>query len=48
MSVPALVFWVVIFFMYDRFAAYEEDSIIDVIGDECRDYQKRVRRWGLF
>jgi protein-S-isoprenylcysteine O-methyltransferase Ste14 len=48
MSVPALVFWIVIFFIYNRLAAYEEDSLIDLIGDEYGDYQKKVKRWGLF
>jgi protein-S-isoprenylcysteine O-methyltransferase Ste14 len=48
LSVPALLIWIVIFFMYDRFAAYEENSLIDSIGVEYRDYRKRVRRWGLF
>jgi protein-S-isoprenylcysteine O-methyltransferase Ste14 len=48
MSVAALVFWIVIFFIYNRLAAYEEDSLIDLIGDEYGDYQKKVKRWGLF
>jgi protein-S-isoprenylcysteine O-methyltransferase Ste14 len=46
-SVPAFVFWIVIFFIYNLFAAFEENSLIENLGDEYREYQKRVRRWIL-
>lgn len=48
LSIPALIVWVIIFFAYNLFAAYEENSLLEVIGDEYRQYQRKVRRWGLF
>lgn len=34
-----------IFFVYDRFAAYEEAKIIEKMGQGYLDYQRRVHRW---
>ena len=35
------------FIIYDRFAAFEEKELIDVLGDTYLNYMKKVRRWGL-
>lgn len=48
LSVMALLVGILIFFAYNLFAAYEEESLIQVLGDEYRQYQRNVRRWGLF
>lgn len=47
LSVSALVVWLVIFFFYNRFAEYEERSLISLLGIEYERYLKKVRRWGL-
>ena len=48
MSMLAFGIWLVTFLVYNRFAAYEENSLINVLGDDYRNYQQKVRRWGLF
>jgi len=48
LSVPALLVWVVIFLEYNRFAAFEEESLLEVMGDEYKQYQSKVRRWAIF
>jgi protein-S-isoprenylcysteine O-methyltransferase Ste14 len=37
--------WVVFFIFYDRMAAYEERSLIQILGEEYVAYQKRVAKW---
>jgi protein-S-isoprenylcysteine O-methyltransferase Ste14 len=48
LSIPALLVWVIIFIIYNKFAAYEEKSLIEVLGNEYNSYQKKVKRWGIF
>ena len=48
LSIPALLVWVVIFIAYNRFAAFEEESLLEVLGDEYKQYQSKVRRWAIF
>ncbi len=48
LSIPALIVWAVIFAAYNQFAAYEEDSLLENLGDEYRSYQRRVKRWAVF
>jgi protein-S-isoprenylcysteine O-methyltransferase Ste14 len=31
--------------LYDRFTAYEEEMLIESLGEEYREYQKRVHKW---
>jgi hypothetical protein len=38
MSVLALVFWLAIFFMYNRFAAYEENSLLSLLGARAQKH----------
>ena len=48
LSIPALLVWVIIFIIYNKFAAYEENSLLEVLGDEYRGYQDKVKRWVIF
>jgi protein-S-isoprenylcysteine O-methyltransferase Ste14 len=48
LSIPAFIVFLIIFGAYDRFALYEEVSLIEVLGEDYRDYMKKVKRWGLF
>jgi len=48
LSLPALIVWAVIFFAYNQFAAYEEESLQANLGDEYRSYQRKVKRWAIF
>ena len=48
LSIPALLIWVVIFSAYNWFAAYEENSLLDILGEEYGSYMGRVSCWGLF
>ena len=48
LSILALLVWVIIFILYNQFAAYEENSLIEVLGDEYKSYQDKVKRWGVF
>ena len=48
LSIPALLFWVLIFLAYNNFAFFEEESLIKNIGDESRNYMRQVRRWVVF
>jgi len=48
LSIPALLLWLVLFIAYNQFAVYEENSLVDILEDEYRDYMKKVKRWALF
>ncbi len=47
LSIPALLLLTVIFVANNRFAEYEEDSLVQELGDEYRRYLTKVKRWGL-
>jgi protein-S-isoprenylcysteine O-methyltransferase Ste14 len=47
LSIPALLFWVLIFLAYNQFAAFEEESLIRNLGDDYHAYMSRVKRWGI-
>ena len=44
-SLVSIVIWIAFFIFYDRMAAYEEKSLIEIIGEEYTAYQKRVSKW---
>jgi protein-S-isoprenylcysteine O-methyltransferase Ste14 len=44
-SLVSIGIWVAFFVFYDRIAAYEEKSLIEVLGEPYIAYQKRVAKW---
>jgi len=47
LSIPALLLMMAIFVANDKFAEYEEDSLVQELGDEYKTYLSKVKRWGL-
>ena len=45
LSLLSIGIWIAFFMFYDRMATYEEKSIIQILGEEYVDYQKRVAKW---
>jgi protein-S-isoprenylcysteine O-methyltransferase Ste14 len=48
LSAFALVVWLVVFIIYDRLAAYEENDLEVRLGDKYAKYKSKVKRWLLF
>lgn len=46
-SLLSLAIWILIFLIYDRATAYEEDDLIRIFGDEYLNYRKQVPKWFL-
>jgi protein-S-isoprenylcysteine O-methyltransferase Ste14 len=44
-SLVSIGIWVAFFVFYDRMAAYEEKSLIEILGESYISYQKRVAKW---
>jgi protein-S-isoprenylcysteine O-methyltransferase Ste14 len=44
-SLVSLVIWIGFFIFYDRMAAYEEKSLIEILGEPYIAYQRRVSKW---
>ncbi|MCW4032390.1 MAG: isoprenylcysteine carboxylmethyltransferase family protein [Candidatus Bathyarchaeota archaeon] len=44
-SLLSLVIWILIFFIYDRATAYEEDDLIRIFDDKYLKYKKQVSKW---
>jgi len=44
-SVSAFLISVALFILYDRFTAYEEEMLVEALGEEYREYQRRVHKW---
>jgi len=44
-SLVSIGIWIVFFIFYDRMAAYEEQSLIEILGESYTIYQKRVSKW---
>ncbi len=44
-SLASFVIWMAFFVFYDRMAAYEEEDLVRVIGDDYIEYQRRVPKW---
>ena len=47
LSLPALLLLAVVFVANNKFAEYEENSLVQELGDEYKRYLTKVRRWGL-
>ncbi len=47
LSIPALLLLAVIFVANNKFAEYEENSLVQEQGDEYKRYLTKVKRWGL-
>ncbi len=46
-SIPALMLMIAIFFANNKFAEYEENSLVQELGDDYKRYLTKVKRWGL-
>jgi protein-S-isoprenylcysteine O-methyltransferase Ste14 len=44
-SLVSIGIWIVFFVVYDRMAAFEEQSLVGILGEEYVAYQKRVPKW---
>ncbi|MCK4478159.1 isoprenylcysteine carboxylmethyltransferase family protein [Candidatus Bathyarchaeota archaeon] len=45
LSIISLGLWIIVFFLYDRMATYEENDLIRMFGDTYRNYQRKVPKW---
>lgn len=45
LSVLSLAIWVALFMFLDRMAAYEEQDLKRILGQQYVDYQKKVPKW---
>jgi protein-S-isoprenylcysteine O-methyltransferase Ste14 len=44
-SLVSIGLWIAFFIFYDRMATYEEQSLIELLGEPYTAYQKRVSKW---
>lgn len=44
-SIVSLAVWIAFFVFYDRMATYEENSLLEILGEEYAAYKKRVSKW---
>lgn len=44
-SLLSTAIWIAFFIVYDRMATYEEESLMEILGEQYVDYQKRVPKW---
>ena len=44
-SLVSIGIWITFFISYDRMTAYEEQSLIEILGEQYTAYQKRVSKW---
>jgi protein-S-isoprenylcysteine O-methyltransferase Ste14 len=44
-SLVSIGIWIVFFIFYDRIAIYEEQSLIQILGEPYAFYKKRVSKW---
>jgi len=44
-SLVSIGIWIAFFVFYDRMAAYEEKSLIEILGEPYIAYRKRVAKW---
>ena len=44
-SLVSIAIWIAFFVSYDRMAAYEEKSLIEILGESYIAYQKHVAKW---
>lgn len=44
-SLVSIGIWIAFFVFYDRMAAYEEKSLVEILGEPYIAYQKRVAKW---
>jgi len=44
-SIVSLGLWIGIFIIYDKMAAYEEQDLFRIFGEDYIDYKHRVPRW---
>ena len=47
LSLASMTVLTVFFLVYDRFASFEEMKLLQVFGEEYREYQRRVQKWFL-
>lgn len=44
-SIASMLIVAGLFTFYNRFATYEEKQLVELFGDEYREYQSRVSKW---
>jgi protein-S-isoprenylcysteine O-methyltransferase Ste14 len=44
-SIVSIIIAAGLFTFYNRFATYEEKQLVDLFGDEYREYQSQVSKW---
>lgn len=45
LSLALMALWLVVFGVFNRFAAYEEEDLVRVFGERYSEYRRRVPRW---
>ena len=45
LSFLSFIPWIIAVFLFNRMVIFEENELINILGDEYRNYMKRVPRW---